>query len=311
MLRLNKFLARAGVASRREADRLLANGRVRVNGRVVAELGTQVDETADRVEVDGRPVRVEHRMVYVLLNKPGGYLVTMQDPLGRPTVRKLLPGLPAGVVPVGRLDFSSEGLLLLTNDGELAFRLTHPRYEVPKTYIARVDRPLDAEALERLTKGVMLDGVKAVPDRVIPIESGTGHHQVRIELHEGRNREVRRMLEAVGRRVSRLRRLEFGGLSLKNVPLGEWRSLSGREVASLRKLVGLAGPPREPQALPSAPPAERRPSRPRDVRSSSRRPSPWPRRNPSGSSPGAGAPGRRDDGRSRARTRRPPRAPRP
>lgn len=240
-IRLNKFLSRAGIASRRESDRLISRGRVKVNGRVVSELGTQVDEERDRVEVNGRPVPSSRRLVYFLLNKPAGVLVTMKDPQGRPTIRKLLPGLPAGVVPVGRLDFDSEGLLLLTNDGELAFRLTHPRYEVPKTYIVRIDRPIEPEAVARLAGGVVLDGVRTVPDKVILLESGTGYTQLRVELHEGRKREVRRMIEAVGRRVTKLRRVSLAGLTLKNIPLGGWRMLTGREVSSLQRIVGLAG----------------------------------------------------------------------
>lgn len=239
LVRLNKYLAQAGIASRREADRLIEQGRVKVNGKVTTGLGGKVDEDKDHVEVNGRTVRVSKRKVYVLLNKPTGYIVTMNDPLGRPTVRKLLAGLPPGVVPVGRLDFDSEGLLLLTNDGELAFRLTHPRYEVPKTYVVRIDGSIDHETIARLEKGVVLDGVKAVPDKVAVLEGGTGHSQLRIELHEGRKREIRRMLEAVGHRVSRLKRTTFAGLSLKGVAPGEWRALTSREVASLKRMVGL------------------------------------------------------------------------
>ncbi len=239
-LRLNKFLSQAGIASRRESDRLIEQGRVKVNGRVTTELGIKVDEEKDHVEVNGRTVRVSKHKVYILLNKPAGYLVTMSDPLGRPTIRKLLAGLTPGVVPVGRLDFDSEGLLLLTNDGELAFRLTHPRYEVPKTYIVRIDGAISPEAVARLGKGIVLDGAKAVPDKVVVLESGAGHSQLRVELHEGRKREIRRMLEAVGHRVSRLRRTALAGLSLKGIAPGEWRALTSREVASLKRQVGLS-----------------------------------------------------------------------
>jgi pseudouridine synthase len=239
--RLNKFLARSGVASRREADRLISQGRVRINGRVVDRLGVQVEDEHDRVEVDGRPVRPEHRPVYIILNKPAGYLVTLSDPLGRPTIRKLLPGLPRGVVPVGRLDFESEGLLVLTNDGDLAFRLTHPRYEVVKTYAVRVDGEVGADTVARLQRGISLDGKKAAPDRIVLLEAGTQKSQLRLELHEGRKREVRRMFEAVGHRVSRLRRVAFAGLTVKNLPLGEWRALTSKEVASLKKMAGLSG----------------------------------------------------------------------
>jgi pseudouridine synthase len=240
-VRLNKFLAQCGVASRREADRLIGQGKVKVNGRVVDQMGVRIDESRDRVEVNGRPIQPERRSVYVMLNKPAGFLVTMNDPLGRPTVRKLLPGLPRGVVPVGRLDFDSEGLLLLTNDGELAFRLTHPRYEVPKTYLVRVNNEVSPETLARLQRGVSLERKKAVPDKVVLLEAGRGKSQLRLELHEGRKREIRRMLEAVGHRVTRLRRVEFAGLTLKNLPAGQWRALLAREVSALKKAVGLAG----------------------------------------------------------------------
>lgn len=239
--RLNKFLARSGVASRREADRLISQGRVRVNGRVVDKLGVQVEEEHDRVDVDGRPARPEHRPVHILLNKPAGYLVTLNDPLGRPTIRKLLPGLPRGVVPVGRLDYESEGLLFLTNDGDLAFRLTHPRYEVTKMYVVRVDGEVGADAVARLQRGVSLDGKKTAPDKIVLLEAGPQKSQLRLELHEGRKREVRRMFEVVGHRVSRLRRVAFAGLTVKNLPVGEWRTLTSREVASLKKMVGLSG----------------------------------------------------------------------
>jgi pseudouridine synthase len=240
-VRLNKFLARAGIASRRAADVLVSQGRVRVNGRVVERPGLQVDEDRDRVEVDGRPVRVDRRPVYILLNKPAGCLVTMNDPRGRPTVAQLLPGLPPGVVPAGRLDFNTEGLLLLTNDGELAFRLTHPRYEVPKTYLVRVDGEIPAEALSRIGRGTVLDGVPARPDKVVLLERGPRHSLVRVELHEGKKREVRRLFEAAGCRVTRLRRVALAGLTLKNLPSGRWRTLTPRELARLRKLVGLSG----------------------------------------------------------------------
>jgi len=240
-VRLNKFLAQCGVASRREADRLIGHGKVKVNGRVVDQMGVRIDESRDRVEVNGRPIQPERRSVFVMLNKPAGFLVTMNDPLGRPTVRKLLPGLPRGVVPVGRLDFDSEGLLLLTNDGELAFRLTHPRYEVPKTYLVRVDGEVSPETLARLQRGISLEKKKAVPDKVVLLEASRGKSQLRLELHEGRKREVRRMFEAVGHRVNRLRRVEFAGLTIKNLPVGEWRALLAREVSALKKAVGLAG----------------------------------------------------------------------
>ncbi|MCJ7611510.1 MAG: rRNA pseudouridine synthase [Candidatus Aminicenantes bacterium] len=247
-VRLNKFLSRAGIASRREADRLISQGRVSVNGRVVSELGVRVDETRDRVAVDGRPVQARQQSVYVLLNKPAGYLVTMKDPMGRPTIKNLVNGLPSGVVPAGRLDFDSEGLLLLTNDGELAFRLTHPRYEIPKDYQVSVEGEVSPETVTRLRQGVMIDGFKAVPDAVAVLESGPRRSRLRMKLHEGRKREIRRMVEAVGHRVLKLKRMSMAGLTIKNVPPGGWRLLTSREVSALKKKVGLDGVGRETSA---------------------------------------------------------------
>lgn len=239
LVRLNKFLAAAGVASRREADRLIEAGRVRVNGRPVTELGTKVDDGRDRVEVDGRPVRGEARSVYILLHKPVGYVTTLKDPEGRPTVRDLLAGLKTRVFPVGRLDVSSSGLLLLTNDGELAYRLLHPRFEVEKTYVAMVLGEPDEAALEALRRGVFVDGKKTAPARVQVIRHAGAKSVVELEIHEGRKREVRKMLEAVGHTVVELTRTKFAGLTLKDLGPGKWRELRPDELRRLRRLAGV------------------------------------------------------------------------
>jgi len=239
LVRLNKFLAAAGVASRREADRLIEAGRVRVNGRAATELGAKVDDGRDRVEVDGRPVRREARSVYILLHKPEGYVTTLKDPEGRPTVRDLLPGLKARVFPVGRLDVSSSGLLLLTNDGELAYRLLHPRFEVKKTYVAVVLGEPDEAALEALRRGVFVDGKSTAPARVQIVRRAGPKSVVELEIHEGRKREVRKMLEAVGHTVVELTRTRFAGLTLKELGPGKWRELRPDELRRLRRLAGL------------------------------------------------------------------------
>ena len=239
LVRLNKFLASRGVASRRAADRLIAEGRVAVNGKMVEDLGVRIDAEKDAVLVDGKPVRREPESVYVMLHKPAGYLVTRDDPFRRPTVRDLLSGLREPVFPVGRLDLDSEGLLLLTNDGELAYRLTHPRFEVPKTYIVQVRGEVADDEAHRLEGGIMLDGRRTAPARIRVIDRNPRRTVLSLELHEGRKREVRLMLGSLGHRVKTLQRVEFAGLRLSPLPKGKWRFLKANEVRSLRHRVGL------------------------------------------------------------------------
>jgi 23S rRNA pseudouridine2605 synthase len=243
-IRINVFLARAGVASRRAADRLVESGKVRVNGQVVTTLGIQVDPTRDRVEVDGRAVGARESLQYLLVNKPAGYVTTARDPQGRPTVLDLAGATGARLYPVGRLDLESEGLLFLMNDGRLAFRLTHPKYEVPKTYRAWVAAPPSSEAVHRLRAGLELDDGPTRPAQVVnlglmPAERGVVGPALDITIHEGRNRQVRRMLEAVGFPVVRLRRIRFGPIELGNISPGKHRSLTRAEVNDLRRLVRL------------------------------------------------------------------------
>lgn len=239
-IRLNKYLAQRGIASRRQADRLIKEGRVAVNGRVVQDLGSKIDGEKDRVVVDGKKVRSGRELVYLLLNKPKGFLVTLSDPLGRATIRNLIPSLPDGINPVGRLDKDSEGCLLLTNDGEMAFRLMHPRYEVPKIYIVRVEGKVTALEIAKLEKGVFLEGRKTAPARVAALESHPQMSVLQVEIHEGRKREVRQMFESVGHDVVRLKRMSFAGLRLENLPAGKWRALKKDEIRRLKHLVGLA-----------------------------------------------------------------------
>ncbi|MBN2408869.1 MAG: rRNA pseudouridine synthase [Candidatus Aminicenantes bacterium] len=239
-VRLNKFLSEAGVASRRQADRWILEGRVSVNRRIVDELGVKVDEDQDVVQVDGKTVRKESRFICVLLNKPVGYLVTLADPFHRPTVRDLLPAGLGRIFPVGRLDFQSEGALLLTNDGELAYRLTHPRFGVRKTYVAKVRGQPDEKALRRLERGVLVEGKKTAPAKAVLLTANPKSSRLRIELSEGRKREVREMCRAVGHPVLELRRIAFAGLGVKPLKPGEWRHLEPREVRRLKKRVELA-----------------------------------------------------------------------
>jgi pseudouridine synthase len=239
-IRLNKFLSEAGVASRREADRLILDGRVRINRKVVDELGIKVEAGRDVVEVDGRNVRKEEKPVYIMLNKPAGRLVTMRDPFGRPTVRDLLPPSLGRVFPVGRLDLASEGLLLLTSDGELAYRLSHPRFMVKKVYLAKVRGEPAADALRRLERGVSIEGKKTAPARAVLVFQSPKSSRLRLELHEGRKHEVRLMCHAVGHDVLELRRVGLAGLTLKKLKPGQWRHLETWEVRKLKALVHLS-----------------------------------------------------------------------
>jgi 23S rRNA pseudouridine2605 synthase len=227
-VRLNAYLARAGVASRRKADELIKAGRVQVNGEP-GQLNTFV-ERGDLVEVDGDEVRPQ-RLAYVLLHKPAGVVTTASDPQGRPTVVELVD-LGVRVVPVGRLDVETTGALLLTNDGELAHRLAHPKYEVEKVYEAEVEGEPSEATLHRLAEGVALDDGVTAPGEVRRL----GRSRIELSIHEGRNRQVRRMLEAVGHPVLRLHRSRYAGLALGNLPPGEWRELRDDEAAALGKL---------------------------------------------------------------------------
>ena len=230
-MRLNAYLARAGVASRRGADELIKAGRVTVNGEP-GQLNTFV-ESRDRVDVDGRPVALQ-RLAYLLLNKPAGVITTAHDPQGRRTVVDLVPPEPR-VVPVGRLDVDTTGALLLTNDGSLAHRLAHPRYGVEKTYVADVEgEPTDA-ILGALAAGVELEDGRTAPARVLRL----GQHTVELTIHEGRNRQVRRMLDAVGHPARALHRSAYAGLTVDELDPGGYRELTDREVEQLRR----SGPP--------------------------------------------------------------------
>lgn len=237
--RLQRYMARSGVASRRASERIIEEGRVRVNGKRVTRLGTVVDPKRDTVTVDGRTIRPAERFVYVLLNKPAGYVTTVKDPRGRPTVMQLVHDVEKRIYPVGRLDAPSEGLLLLTNDGDLAHRLLHPSHEVSKCYRATVRGQIDRTALRTLADGVCLpDGVTA-PARVRLLRHSARNSLIELTLHEGRNRQVRRMCAAVGHPVIYLERVAFGPIKLGRLARGQYRLLSQSEIAALRREVAI------------------------------------------------------------------------
>jgi pseudouridine synthase len=243
MIRLQKVLSQAGVASRRAAEKLIAEGRVTVNGHTIHEMGVKADPATDDIRVDGRRIRAAERLRYILLNKPKGYVTTRSDPQRRRTVMDLLSGVREYVYPVGRLDYDSEGLLLLTNDGDLAARLTHPRHGVERTYEARVAGTPDEEALTRLRKGIPLDGHRTQPATVVLVPPRRRDEDaiLLMTIREGRNRQVRRMCEAVGHPVQTLKRTRVGPIADRRLKPGDWRELKDAEIAALKKAAARPG----------------------------------------------------------------------
>jgi pseudouridine synthase len=240
MERLQKILSQAGIASRRASEQLMLDGRVSVNGKTITALGTKADPSHDDIRVDGSRIKIATRHLYLLLNKPRGYVTTRSDPEKRKTVIDLLKGVREYIYPVGRLDYDSEGLLILTNDGDLAARLTHPRHGVARVYEALVLGVPDAHDLSRLAKGVSIDGRRTEPAEVTAL----GPSHLRITVKEGRNRQVRKMCEAIGHPVSQLRRIAVGPIRDPRLKVGHWRELTPQEIARLRKAVAPAEPAR-------------------------------------------------------------------
>lgn len=238
--RLQKVLAKAGVASRRHSEAVIVAGRVQVNGQIVNQLGVKVNPETDQITVDGRPLARSEGNVYVLLNKPGGYVTTLRDPQNRRIVTDLVKGINQRIFPVGRLDYDTEGLLLLTNDGDLTFALTHPKHEVEKTYIAKVKGVPNSASLQQLRRGVLLeDGMTAPAEAQIVGRQEGNNVTLEIKIHEGRNRQVRRMCAAIGHPVIYLQRVRFGFLDLTGVKLGAYRLLNSDEVKRLKGMAGL------------------------------------------------------------------------
>ena len=236
MMRLQKYLALSGVASRRASEKLIAEGHVAVNGQVITEMGVQVDENTDRITVDGTPVHLEEEKHYLAYNKPVGEVTTVSDPEGRATVMDKFRDYPVRLYPVGRLDYDSEGLLLLTNDGELMNNLLHPSKEVNKTYLAKVSNHVDEDALRRLRAGVTIDDRLTSPANVRLVRHEAFDSSVLVTIHEGRYRQVRRMFEAVGHHVLQLKRVGFGSVQLGDRPRSQWRHLTDAEVKRLKEL---------------------------------------------------------------------------
>jgi len=257
MQRLQKVLASAGLASRRAAEDLIRAGRVRVDGRVVRELGTQIDPRKARIELDGVRI-VPERLVYIVLHKPRGVVTTLSDPEGRPTIRELIHDVGVRIVPVGRLDFHTSGALLCTNDGEFQQALSHPKREVPKVYVVKVSGAVDDTALERFRQRIDIEGRLTKPAEVRRLRIEGDKTWLQITLREGRNRQVRRLGEAAGFPVMRLSRLSHAGIDTEGLKPGAWRHLSLDELVELKRQYGVPKRVRAPGSAPAAPHREQR-----------------------------------------------------
>jgi len=235
MMRLQKFIAKSGYTSRRKAEILISEGKVKVNGLIITELGTQVDVVNDRVEIGGKRLQLEENFVYVLLNKPTGVVSTVADQFDRPTVLTCIKGINERIYPVGRLDYNTSGLLILTNDGDFTNRVTHPRYHVPKTYLVEAEGTLNVSDLDRLRHGVSIDDYKTQPALVKVVKEGKRGSVVEITIHEGKNRQIRKMFEAINHPVLKLIRLKIGKIKDTDLSLGEWRYLRQDEITYLKE----------------------------------------------------------------------------
>ena len=238
MMRLQKFLALSGVASRRNSEKLIADGHVAVNGKVITEMGVQVDESADVVTVDGKVCKIQEEKHYLAYNKPMGEVTTVADPEGRPTVMDKFRDYPVRLYPVGRLDYDSEGLLLLTNDGDFANSIMHPSRHVSKTYRVTVRPDITDQQLVQLSEGMEIDGKPTLPATVNVLTKEPGRVVLLMTIREGRNRQIRRMCEAVGLEVARLRRISIGPLKLGMLKPGTYRELTAEELRALRTAIG-------------------------------------------------------------------------
>ena len=237
-MRINKYIASCGVASRRKAEELILNKKVKVNGNIIEELSYQVNEEIDIVEVDGVKISLDENLVYILLNKPEGYITTVKDQFDRPSVLDLLSDVKERVFPVGRLDYETSGLLLLTNDGDLTYKLTHPKHEIDKTYIAKVKGKLTDEEIKNFKSGLYIEDYKTAPAKlkVLEYDNTKNISTLEIKIHEGKNRQVRKMCKAINHPVLRLKRVAMGKINLKGCKIGQYRNLTSEEVNYLKNI---------------------------------------------------------------------------
>lgn len=238
-MRLQKYLAQCGVASRRKSETYILEGRVAINGHVIRELGVKVEED-DQVTFDNKVVKQEGELVYYMLNKPIGYITSVQDEKDRATVMELVKAIPYRIFPVGRLDYNTAGLLLMTNDGDLTYALTHPKHDVNKTYIAKVKGTVTRQEITKLKQGVNIEGYITAPAIVSKVKETPSTTTLSITIHEGRNRQVRKMCEAINHEVLKLSRVSIGELEVQELELGKYRKLSEKEVKYLKQLGGMA-----------------------------------------------------------------------
>lgn len=236
IVRLQKYIAMSGIASRRAAEGMIDEGRVKVNGKKVTEQGTKVETGRDTVTVDGKPVEIKDKKYYIMLNKPAGYVSTAKDQFDRPTVVDIVKEeVGTRIFPVGRLDYETEGLLLMTNDGDFTYKITHPKFQKDKTYIAVINGGIAIPDLNRLRKGVKVEDYTTSPAQVEIMDAAGGKTAIKITIHEGRNRQVRKMFDALGYTVIALKRIKIGELELGNLPVGRWRHLTSHEINCLLK----------------------------------------------------------------------------
>ncbi len=235
--RLQKFLAEAGIASRRKSEELILQGKVKVNGTVVTTLGTKINPKTDKIEYMDKPISTQStKLIYIMLNKPEGYVTTTKEQFGRPSVIDLVSNISERIYPVGRLDYDTSGLLLLTNDGDLTYKLTHPKHDVDKTYIAKVYGTPDDMDLQQFRRGLYIDGQKTKPARIMVLEKNDRQSVVEISIHEGRNRQVRKMCEAMKHPVAQLKRVATGEVKLGDLKKGKYRYLTEKEIKYLKNL---------------------------------------------------------------------------
>lgn len=236
IVRLQKYIAMSGIASRRAAETLIEEGRVEVNGEKITEQGVKIEIGADSVSVDGKPIKLKNKKYYIMLNKPVGYVSTAKDQFDRPTVVDLIKKDldDVRIFPVGRLDYDTEGLLLLTNDGDFTYKVTHPKFHMDKTYIATIKGGITISGINKIRRGVYIDdNFKTSPAQAEILDAVDGHTFIKITIHEGKNRQVRKMFEAVGCKVVGLKRIQIGTVELGNLPVGRWRHLTSHEVSYL------------------------------------------------------------------------------
>ena len=311
MVRLQKVIAASGVASRRAAETMIKDGHVTVNGKVVRVLGTCIDPSKDHVKIDGRHVQQAEPEVFVLLHKPAGYVTTMDDPQGRPTVADLVPKVKVRVFPVGRLDYDTEGLLLLTNNGKVAQACVHPRYHVPKTYLVKVSGVCTDEEIRNLEDGVALDDGMTAPATVRKSGKAKVNSWLELTIHEGRTHQVKRMLEALGHRVVRIKRIRFGPIELGDLPVGASRFVTDAEANALRAVVhrkagtrSVRGPVKSSDLQSSRPARDTVPPRVRQTKVPAKRTSSGTGRKARPASGSARPPGRVVKGQGRTRNRK-------